>query len=126
MFFPLHWWSRSTVSSADIRFSYIVWFLTLLSILSLSSWVLVDFLVCFVAASLSVAAVVGAPVTLHQRCLHTILTMFFKIFNFFLIIWHIQVRPKQIAAVVNGIYKCDYLAAFVFLDLQMRVDQMRL
>ena len=40
-------------------------------------------------------------------------------------IWHIQVRLKQITALVNGIYKCDYIAAFIFLDLQVRVDQMR-
>jgi len=80
MFFFLHWWSRSTVSLAGIRFSYIVWFLALLITLSMSSWVLVGFFVCSVVASLSaaasaVAAVVGAPVTLHQRCLHTRLTM---------------------------------------------------
>jgi len=66
---------------ADIRFSYIVWFLALLSTLSLSSWFLVDFLVCSVVASLSAVAstaatVVGAPVTLHQRWLHTRLMMF--------------------------------------------------
>jgi len=41
-------------------------------------------------------------------------------------IWHIQVRLKQIVALVNGIYKCGYIAAFVFLDLQVRVNQMRL
>jgi len=41
-------------------------------------------------------------------------------------IWHIQVRLKQITALVNGIYKCGYIAAFIFLDLQLRVDQMRL
>jgi len=41
-------------------------------------------------------------------------------------IWNIQVRLKQIAALINDIYKCGYIAAFVFLDLQVRVDQMRL
>jgi len=41
-------------------------------------------------------------------------------------IWHIQVRLKQITALVNGIYKCGYIAVFIFLDLQVRVDQMRL
>jgi len=76
----MHWWYRSTVSLADIRFSDIVWFLALLSTLSLSSWFLVDFLVCSVAAYLSAVAstaatVVGALVTLHQRWLHTRLTM---------------------------------------------------
>ena len=35
-------------------------------------------------------------------------------------------RLKQIAALVNGIYKCGYIAAFVFLDLQVCVNQMRL
>jgi len=48
------------------------------------------------------------------------------IFKFFLMIWHIQVWLKQIAALVNGIYKCGYIAAFILLDLQVRVDQMRL
>ena len=41
-------------------------------------------------------------------------------------IWHIQVQLKQIVALVNGIYKCGYIAAFVFLDLQVSVDQIRL
>ena len=131
MFFSLHWWSRSTVLLADIRFSYIVWFLTLLSTLSLPSWVLVGFLVCSVAASLSAAASAG-----RRRCwrsrdssstlpLHKIDDVL-KILKFFSKIWHIQVRLKQIAARVNDIYKCGYIVAFVFLDLQVRVDQMRL
>jgi len=41
-------------------------------------------------------------------------------------IWHIQVRLKQITALVNGIYKCGYIVVFIFIDLQVRVDQMRL
>ena len=34
---------------------------------------------------------------------------------FFYLLKHIQVRLKEIVALVNGIYKCGYIAAFVSL-----------
>ena len=133
MFFSLHWWSRSTISLAGIRcsvaaslsvaavagapvplfmykffrFSYIVWFLALLSTLSLPSWV-------FWFASSLLPCSSPLPLPLLALPCHSSSTFSHKIngvlnfLNFFLIFWHIQI------------------AALYLFDLQVRADQMRL
>ena len=98
--------------------------------------VFVDFLVCSVTASLSAAAsvvvaVVGALVTLHQRCLHTRLAVFEIFWIFFNVLpytsatirnsrtykWYFQVRLYS-CTLISLIYKCalikcDYTATLI-------------
>ena len=116
MFFSLHWWSRSTISLIDIccsvaaslsvaavagapmplfmykffRFSYIVWFLALVSTLSLSLWVFGLLRPASLSAATSVVVVVaGAPMPLF---INIAFTQYWRCFKFFLMFWHIQVR----------------------------------